>query len=52
MSYHFSKTVNDEFDSAIEKVTGELKKEGFGVLTHETLVKIYRCCYEHKLVLQ
>jgi len=33
MSYHFSKTVNDDFDTAIEKVTGELKKEGFGVLT-------------------
>lgn len=33
MSYYFSKTVNDDFDTAIEKVTGELKKEGFGVLT-------------------
>lgn len=33
MSYHFSKTVNDDFDTAVEKVTGELKKEGFGVLT-------------------
>src|SRR5665213_445512 len=33
MSYHFSKTVNDDFDTAIEKVTVELKKEGFGVLT-------------------
>jgi len=33
MSYHFSKTVNDDFDTAIEKVTGELKQEGFGVLT-------------------
>ena len=33
MSYHFSKTVNDDFDTTIEKVTGELKKEGFGVLT-------------------
>ncbi len=33
MSYHFSKTMNDDFDTAIEKVTGELKKEGFGVLT-------------------
>ena len=33
MSYHFSKIVNDDFDTAIEKVTVELKKEGFGVLT-------------------
>ena len=33
MSYYFSKTVNDDFDTAIEKVIGELKKEGFGVLT-------------------
>jgi uncharacterized protein (DUF302 family) len=33
MSYYFSKTVNEDFDTAIEKVTGELKKEGFGVLT-------------------
>lgn len=33
MSYYFSKTLNDDFDAAIEKVTGELKKEGFGVLT-------------------
>ena len=33
MSYHFSKTLNNDFDTVIEKVTGELKKEGFGVLT-------------------
>lgn len=33
MSYHFSKTLNNDFDTAIEKVTVELKKEGFGVLT-------------------
>ena len=33
MSYYFSKTVNDDFDVAIEKVTNELTKEGFGVLT-------------------
>jgi uncharacterized protein (DUF302 family) len=33
MSYYFSKTVNDDFDTAIEKVTEELKKEGFGILT-------------------
>ena len=33
MSYYFSKTIDDDFDTAIEKVTGELRKEGFGVLT-------------------
>jgi len=33
MSYHFSKIVNDDFETVIEKVTVELKKEGFGVLT-------------------
>lgn len=33
MSYHFSKTIHDDFDSAVAKVTEELKKEGFGVLT-------------------
>ena len=33
MSYYFSKVVNEDFDKAIEKVTGKLKEEGFGVLT-------------------
>ena len=33
MSYYFSKTVNEDFDEAIDHVTEELKKEGFGVLT-------------------
>jgi uncharacterized protein (DUF302 family) len=33
MSYYFSKTVDLAFDDAIQKVTEELKKEGFGVLT-------------------
>jgi len=34
MSYYFKKTLtNVSFDEAIEKVTEELKKEGFGVLT-------------------
>jgi uncharacterized protein (DUF302 family) len=42
-SYGFSKTVNLAFNDAIEKVTEELKKEGFGILTEidvkETLKK-------------
>lgn len=33
MSYYFSKTINDDFDTAISKVTEDLKKEGFGILT-------------------
>lgn len=43
MSYYFSKTVNMGFNEAVEKVTENLKKEGFGVLTQidvkETLNK-------------
>jgi uncharacterized protein (DUF302 family) len=43
VSYFFSKTVNDTFDTAISNVTEELKKEGFGILTEidvkETLKK-------------
>ena len=33
MQYGFSKTVDLPFERTIEKVTEELKKEGFGVLT-------------------
>jgi uncharacterized protein (DUF302 family) len=33
MSYYFSKILNVSFDEAILKVTDELKKEGFGILT-------------------
>src|SRR5699024_8533917 len=33
MKYYISKTVDYDFDEAIEKVTGELKAEGFGILT-------------------
>ncbi len=33
MSYYFSKILDIPFDEAIEKVTEELKKEGFGILT-------------------
>ncbi|MFA5834414.1 MAG: DUF302 domain-containing protein [Bacteroidota bacterium] len=43
MNYGFSKTVALSFEQAIEQVTEELKKEGFGVLTtidiKETLKK-------------
>lgn len=33
MSYYFTKTVDSNFDTTIDKVTEELKKEGFGILT-------------------
>ncbi len=43
MKYGFSKTVSLPYEQAIEKITEELKKEGFGVLTEidvkETLKK-------------
>ncbi len=43
MSYGFSKTLNLSYEKAIKKVTEELKKEGFGILTSidvkETLKK-------------
>jgi uncharacterized protein (DUF302 family) len=43
MSYYFTKIVKNSFDEAVEKVTAELKKEGFGILTEidvkETLKK-------------
>ena len=44
MSYYFNKVLaNKSFEEAIEQVTAELKKEGFGVLTEidvkETLKK-------------
>lgn len=43
MAYHNSKTVSTTFEETIERVTEELKNEGFGVLTEidvkETLKK-------------
>ena len=33
MSYYFTKKLSLDFETAINKVTDELKKEGFGVLT-------------------
>ena len=43
MSYYFTKKLNVNFDTAIERVSEELQKEGFGILTQidvkETLKK-------------
>jgi uncharacterized protein (DUF302 family) len=43
INYYFSKQVNGNFDEMIEKVTNELQKEGFGIITEinvtETLKK-------------
>lgn len=43
MSYYFNKVLSTDFDTAIKKVTEQLKEEGFGVLTEidvkETLKK-------------
>ena len=33
MSYYFSKIVDDDFETAIERVTARLAEAGFGVLT-------------------
>ena len=33
MKYYFEKMTNCTFEEAVEKVTAELKKEGFGILT-------------------
>ena len=43
MAYYFTKTVTRSFDETLAKLTDELKKEGFGILTEidvkETLKK-------------
>ncbi|NLP59018.1 DUF302 domain-containing protein [Lutibacter sp. B1] len=33
MNYYFNKIISGNFDQIVEKVTQELKKEGFGILT-------------------
>ena len=33
MPYYFSRTIEMSYETAIERVTEELKKEGFGILT-------------------
>lgn len=42
MNYHFSKTIESTMDQAIEKVTEELKKEGFGILMDINIQKTFK----------
>ena len=42
MNYHFSKTIKANMDQAIEKVTEELKKEGFGILMDINIQKTFK----------
>lgn len=56
MSYYFSKVLKDQsFENAIEQVTAELKKEGFGVLTEidvkDTLKKKLDVDFKHYKIL-
>ena len=55
MSYGFSKTVSLPYEQAIEKVTEELKKEGFGVLTtidvRDTLKKMLDVDFNKYIIL-
>ncbi len=55
MKYGFSKTVNMPYEQAVEKITEELKKEGFGVLTEidvkETLKKKLNIDYKKYKIL-
>ncbi|MEO8763469.1 MAG: DUF302 domain-containing protein [Ginsengibacter sp.] len=42
MPYYFSKTTEDDFDTALVKVTEELKHEGFGILTEIDVQETFR----------
>ena len=42
MNYHFSKTIESSMENAIEKVTAELKKEGFGILMDIDIKKTFK----------
>ncbi|SDX77551.1 DUF302 domain-containing protein [Flavobacterium degerlachei] len=42
MEYYFSKTINDSFENAIQKVTESLKSEGFGILTEIDLKATFK----------
>ena len=42
MNYHFSKTVDYNFEEAIVRVTEELNKEGFGIITEIDIKKVLK----------
>lgn len=42
MEYYISKTVNGEFDKVMERVTGLLKEEGFGIITEIDVKETFR----------
>ena len=42
MNYHFSKTIESSMENAVEKVTAELKKEGFGILMDIDIKKTFK----------
>jgi len=55
MQYGFSRTTDLSFDKAVERVTEELKKEGFGVLTtidvKETMKKKLNVDFKNYVIL-
>lgn len=42
MSYYFSKKIRSGFDQAVERVTRELSKEGFGILNDIDMQKKFK----------
>lgn len=42
MDYYFSKILDNSFEEAIDKVTKELKEEGFGILTEIDVKETFR----------
>ena len=42
MSYHLSKKISAPFEEAIERVTEELRKEGFGIITSIDLKETFQ----------
>ena len=42
MSYHLSKKISASFEETIERVTEELRKEGFGIITSIDLKETFR----------
>ena len=42
MSYYINKTVTEDFDTTVQRVTDLLKEEGFGVLTEIDVDKVFK----------